>query len=99
MSRILTFSWDGVSSVGGSSDNFKFTGSKDIGTLTGDYTPALKPANEGEPVIVSFTDGVFSQSITYGGRFRRRAEQIRHRGQHSPVRQAEVHLPGTAVWL
>jgi uncharacterized repeat protein (TIGR02543 family) len=59
--------WDGVSSVGGSSDNFKFTGSKDIGTLTGDYTPALKPANEGEPVIVSFTDGVFSQSITYGG--------------------------------
>jgi len=59
--------WDGVSSVGTSTDNFKFTGSKDIGTLTGDYTPTITPASEGEPVIVSFTDGVAAQSINYGG--------------------------------
>ncbi len=59
--------WDGVSSVDSSTDNFKFTGSKDIGTLTGDYTPTITPANEGEHVIVSFTDGVPAQSIIYGG--------------------------------
>ena len=59
--------WDGVSTVGNSTDNFKFSGSKDIGTLTGDYTPVIPPVNEGEPCIVTFTDGVAAQSITYGG--------------------------------
>lgn len=58
--------WDGVSSVSGSTDNFKFTGSKDIGTLTGDYTPEVTPSSEGEPCIVTFSDGVLAQSVTYG---------------------------------
>ncbi len=58
--------WDGTV-TGSSADNFKFTGSKDIGTLTGDYTPTITPAQEGEPVIVTFSDGVAPQSIDYGG--------------------------------
>ena len=59
--------WDGVSTVGSSTDNFKFSGSKDIGTLTGDYSPVITPVKEGEPCIITFTDGVPAQSVTYGG--------------------------------
>ena len=58
--------WDG-STTGSTTDNFKFTGSKDIGTLTGDYTPTVTPATEGESVIVTFSDGVAAQAIEYGG--------------------------------
>lgn len=55
--------WDGVLDTESSTDNFKFTGSKEIGSVSGEFLPDVDDGTPNQNFIVKFSDGVPSQIV------------------------------------